>query len=143
MPEIRIRDGLPCKGVALPTRFVEPGRWYEVDDATAAYAATVRLHPTSVTSPLVFEMRDVTAVVKGPPSEASVEKAKPAPEPEAAQPEPQTDAAADAEAEPVEADVAAEEPAPEEATEDKPAAPMTRAQRRRAAAEAKEPPKGD
>jgi hypothetical protein len=61
MPEIRIRDGLPCKGVSLPKRHVEAGRWYEVDDETAAYAATVRLHPTSVTSPLVFEVRGAAA----------------------------------------------------------------------------------
>ena len=72
MPEIRIRDGLPCKGVALPTTFVEPGRWYEVEADVAAYAATVRLHPTSAPSPLVFEVREANATA--PPA--------PAPEPE-------------------------------------------------------------
>lgn len=80
MPEIRIRAGLPCKGVSLPTMHVEPDRWYDVDEEVAAQAAALRLHATSPGSPLLFEVRNSPQQVLQPeelPDPAPVDEGQP------------------------------------------------------------------
>jgi hypothetical protein len=65
MPEIRIKPGIPCKGVSLPRAFVS-SEWVTVDDETADYARTLRLHATNPNSQLVFEERQPEATKPEP-----------------------------------------------------------------------------
>lgn len=68
MPKIRIRPGLPCKGISLPSVFVEH-EWVSVDEATAAHAAKVRLHATGENSPFLLEVEDAEPSAAPAPTE--------------------------------------------------------------------------